>query len=127
MAFDDKQGNRSTEVCRVNNIRVPDKIAILGVDNDDIICNLSEPPLSSINHNIVRGGFEAAAMIDRLLNDEERDCRDVVLQPVNVVNRQSTDFYATTDVHIHTALTYIDVYKRQVSIRMICQAMKPRP
>ena len=107
MACDDNQGNRITEVCRVNNIRVPDKIAILGVDNDDIICNLSEPPLSSINHNIVRGGFEAAAMIDRLLNDEERDCRDVVLQPVNVVNRQSTDFYATTDVHIHTALTYI--------------------
>lgn len=107
MACDDNQGNRITEVCRVNNIRVPDKIAILGVDNDDIICNLSDPPLSSINHNIVRGGFEAAALIDRLLNDEERSCQDVVLQPVNVVNRQSTDFYSTTDVHIHTALTYI--------------------
>ena len=62
MACDDNQGNRITEVCRVNNIRVPDKIAILGVDNDDIICNLSEPPLSSINHNIVRGGFEACLL-----------------------------------------------------------------
>lgn len=107
MACDDNQGNRIAEVCRINGIRVPDKIAILGVDNDDIICNLSDPPLSSINHNIVRGGFEAAALIDRLLNDEERNYRDVVLQPVNIVSRQSTDFYSTTDVHIHKVLTYI--------------------
>ena len=61
MACDDNQGNRITEICKVNNIRVPDKIAILGVDNDEIICNLSDPPLSSISQNIVRGGFEAAA------------------------------------------------------------------
>lgn len=44
MACDDNQGNRITEICKVNNIRVPDKIAILGVDNDEIICNLSDPP-----------------------------------------------------------------------------------
>ena len=64
MACDDNQGNRITEICKVNNIRVPDKIAILGVDNDEIICNLSDPPLSSISQNIVRGGFEAAALIE---------------------------------------------------------------
>ena len=107
MACDDNQGNRITEICKVNNIRVPEKIAILGVDNDEIICNLSDPPLSSINHNIVRGGFEAAELIEQLLNDEESTYQDVVLRPVNVVNRLSTDFYSTTDVHIHTALKYI--------------------
>lgn len=107
MACDDNLGNRITEVCRVNNIRVPDKIAILGVDNDEIICNLSEPPLSSISHNIVRGGFEAAELIEHLLNEEESTYQDVVLQPVNVVNRLSTDFYSTTDACIHTALKYI--------------------
>ncbi|WP_315085929.1 DNA-binding transcriptional regulator [Bacteroides heparinolyticus] len=110
MACDDNQGNRITEICKVNNIKVPDKIAILGVDNDEIICNLSDPPLSSISHNIVRGGFEAAELIDRLLNDEEnnrQDMQDVVIQPINIVNRLSTDFYSTTDMHIHTALKYI--------------------
>ena len=107
MACDDNQGNRITEICKVNNIRVPDKIAILGVDNDEIICNLSDPPLSSINHNIVRGGFEAAELIAHLLNDEESSYQDVVLRPVNIVNRLSTDFYSTSDAHIHTALKYI--------------------
>ncbi|WP_373843742.1 AraC family transcriptional regulator [Bacteroides heparinolyticus] len=110
MACDDNQGNRITEICKVNNIKVPDKIAILGVDNDEIICNLSDPPLSSISHNIVRGGFEAGELIDRLLNDEEnnrQDMQDVVIQPINIVNRLSTDFYSTTDMHIHTALKYI--------------------
>ena len=107
MACDDNQGNRITEICKVNNIRVPDKIAILGVDNDEIICNLSDPPLSSISQNIVRGGFEAAALIEHLLNDEEATYRDVVLQPVNIINRLSTDFYSTTDAHIQTALKYI--------------------
>ena len=100
MACDDNQGNRITEICKVNNIRVPDKIAILGVDNDEIICNLSDPPLSSISQNIVRGGFEAAALIEHLLNDEEATYQDVVLQPVNIINRLSTDFYSTTDAHI---------------------------
>ena len=83
------------------------KIAILGVDNDEIICNLSDPPLSSISQNIVRGGFEAAALIEHLLNDEEATYQDVVLQPVNIINRLSTDFYSTTDAHIQTALKYI--------------------
>ena len=86
---------------------MPDKIAILGVDNDEIICNLSDPPLSSISQNIVRGGFEAAALIEHLLNDEEATYQDVVLQPVNIINRLSTDFYSTTDAHIQTALKYI--------------------
>jgi len=55
----------------------------------------------------VRGGFEAAELIEHLLNDEECSYQDVVLQPVNIVNRLSTDFYSTTNTHIHTALKYI--------------------
>lgn len=65
------------------------------------------PSLSSISQNIVRGGFEAAALIEHLLNDEEATYQDVVLQPVNIINRLSTDFYSTTDAHIQTALKYI--------------------
>lgn len=107
-ACDDNQGNHITELCKVNNIRVPDKIAILGVDNDEIICNLSDPPLSSISHNIVRGGFEAAELIVRLLNEEKVNYQDVVLQPINIINRLSTDFYSTTDTHIQTVLKYIN-------------------
>ena len=107
MACDDNQGNRLTELCKANGISVPDQIAILGVDNDEIVCNLSDPPLSSINHSIVRGGFEAAKLIEQLLNDDEASPQDVVLRPVNVVDRLSTDFHATDDRHIRTVLDHI--------------------
>lgn len=107
MACDDNQGNRLTELCKVNGINVPDKIAILGVDNDEIICNLSDPPLSSVNHNIMRGGFEAASLIDRLLNDEKAIPQDVILNPINIVTRISTDFYPTDNIHIRKVLNYI--------------------
>lgn len=107
MACDDNQGNRITEICKVNNLRVPEEISILGVDNDKMICNLSDPPLSSISQNTERGGFEAAALIERMLNDEDTPPEDIVIEPVNVVNRLSTDYYPTTDPHILAALHYI--------------------
>lgn len=54
MACDDTQGNKIMEVCRVLGIKIPEEIAVLGVDNDEIICSLSDPPLSSVNLNIVK-------------------------------------------------------------------------
>jgi LacI family transcriptional regulator len=96
------------EICKTNNISVPDEIAVLGVDNDEMICNLSDPPLSSISQDIVRGGFETARLIEQLLNDESAgNGEDVVLQPISIVERLSTDFYSTDDTQIHAALHYI--------------------
>lgn len=115
LACDDNQGNRITEICKVNQIRVPNRIAIMGVDNDEIICNLSDPPLTSISQNIARGGFEVAAMVNHQLSNEvpEYDdaghelMSDIVIQPINIVNRLSTDFHSTTDSHVETVLDYI--------------------
>ncbi len=109
-ACDDNQGNRIMEICKVNDIRIPDQIAILGVDNDEIICNLSDPPLSSISHDIERGGFEAARLIEQMLKSKNRESvqiQDVIIEPSNIVNRQSTDFYSTTDGNIQLVLKYI--------------------
>jgi LacI family transcriptional regulator len=107
MAGDDNQGNRIMEICKVTNIGVPDEIAVLGVDNDEMICNLSDPPLSSISLNVAQGGYETAEMIDRLLNKGESDYKNVVLQPISIVERMSTDFYSTDDAQIQAALHYI--------------------
>ena len=107
MACDDNQGNRITEICKVYNLRVPEQISILGVDNDKIICNISDPPLSSISQNIEKGGYEAAALIERLYNKEETNPQDIVIEPMNIVNRLSTDYYPTSDPHILTVLNYI--------------------
>lgn len=107
MACDDTQGNKIIELCRVLGIKIPEEIAVLGVDNDEIICGLSDPPLSSVNLNIVKGGYEAAELIERLLRDKDAISEDVVIQPVTIVNRLSTDIYATDNSIILTTLKYI--------------------
>lgn len=107
MACDDNQGNRITEICRVSGIRIPEEIAVMGVDNDEMNCNLSEPPLSSIKLNIEKGGYEAAQLIERLIFNKEALYEDVVIHPGPIVNRLSTDIYATDDPYIRVALQYI--------------------
>lgn len=109
MACDDTQANKVMEVCRVLGIHIPEDIAVLGVDNDEIICSLSDPPLSSVGLNIVKGGYEAAALIDRLLKepDVHAPSGDVIIQPTAIVDRRSTDIYATENPAIQTALKYI--------------------
>lgn len=107
MACDDNQGNRITEICRVNGIRIPEEIAVIGVDNDEMTCNLSDPPLSSIKLDIEKGGYEAAQLIERLINDRDATYTDVVIRPSHIVNRLSTDIYSTDDPYIVVALQYI--------------------
>ena len=107
MACDDTQGNKIMELCRVMGIKIPEEIAVLGVDNDEIICGMSDPPLSSVELNIVKGGYEAARLIERLLLDKDTISKDVVIQPITIINRLSTDIYATDDPLILKALKYI--------------------
>ncbi|MCC8172271.1 MAG: DNA-binding transcriptional regulator [Parabacteroides sp.] len=107
MACDDTQGNKIIEVCRVLGIKIPEEIAVLGVDNDEIICGLSNPPLSSVNLNIVKGGYEAAALIDRLVQNRNMPYEDVIIHPTTIIERISTDIYATNNPAVLTALKYI--------------------
>lgn len=107
MACDDTRANKIMEVCRILGIHIPEEIAVLGVDNDEIICSLSDPPLSSVSLNIVKGGYEAAQLIDKLIQNRGAACEDVIIQPVTIVNRLSTDIYATDHPAILAALKYI--------------------
>lgn len=107
MACDDTSANKILEVCRVMDIKVPEEISVLGVDNDEMTCNLSDPPLSSISLNVMKGGFEAARLIDSSLKNSEMNLEDVFIEPVMVINRLSTDIYATKNPAVLTALKYI--------------------
>jgi len=107
MACDDNQGQHITEACRLSQIRIPEDIAVLGVDNDEMICELSDPPLSSIVLNAEMGGYQAAKVMERLIKNGEFTCEDIYVGPLQIVTRRSTDIYATNDQHIATSLKYI--------------------
>lgn len=111
MVCDDNHAYHITEACQQGEgggrLRIPDDIAVLGVDNDETICRLSSPNLSSLNQNIEQGGYDVAQLIDRILRDPATPREDVMVQPTHIVTRQSTDIYANNDQHIAEVLKYI--------------------
>lgn len=107
MACDDNQGQHITEACRHLGIRIPEEVAVLGVDNDEMICDLSDPPLSSIALDVEKGGYDTAKLLDQLIKHGIADYHDIVVKPMQVITRHSTDIYATNDDHIATSLKFI--------------------
>ncbi len=107
MACDDNQGNILLQTCNYCGIKIPSEVAIIGVDNDEILCNLSIPSLSSINIDIEQGGYEAAAMAERMVKDPSYPGEDIVLRPKNIITRMSSNIFATQDTAVLSALQFI--------------------
>lgn len=113
MACNDVRARHVLEACRTLGLRVPHDVAVLGVDNDEMICELTDPPLSSIDQAARRIGYEAAATLDRLMQPAQEAStgrgrrsqphrsqagpQRSVVPPIGVVARASTDTLATSD------------------------------
>ena len=107
MACDDNQGNILIQACHVCGLKIPFDVAVIGVDNDEILCNMSEPAMSTINVDIERGGYDTAAMVDRMVKDPSYQGEDIILKPLNVVQRVSSSIFATNDSAVLKALRFI--------------------
>lgn len=115
MTANDDRAATIIESCRLANLHVPEEIAVLGVDNDELICNLSLPQLSSIAVNIERAGYKVAEILDNLMNGIPIENDTVVVEPTYVATRESTDITAIEDREIAEAIRFI----RQNSRRML--------
>lgn len=107
MACDDNQGNALIEACNSAGVKIPSEVSVIGVDNDEVVCTLSNPTLSSISVDIEQGGFETARMTVRMIQDPFYKGSDIMLRPKRIVHRVSTSAYATTDKEVLTALQFI--------------------
>ena len=107
MTCDDDRGQQVVDACLRAGLRVPDDVAVIGVDNDEPICRLSSPPLTSVDVNAARIGYEAAALLDRMIAGEKRPRQVIELPPRGVVARASTDLLAVDDLHVGAALRFI--------------------
>lgn len=108
MACYDPAGQRVLEACRRAGVAVPDDVAVLGVDNDETVCEVCDPPLSSVATNHARVGYEAAALLDRLMRGKRAPKSPVYIEPLGVVARRSTDAMAVCDSDVAAALRFID-------------------
>ncbi len=107
MACYDIKAQQLLDVCRTINVSVPEEVAIIGVDNDEILCNLSEPPLSSVIPNTRLTGYEAAALLDRMLAGQTVSSEAHLIKPLGIATRQSTDIQAIDDKFISDAVRFI--------------------
>ena len=106
-ACDDTFALQISEVCKLNNISIPNEIALLGVDNDELICNLSDPPISSIVLDVERGGYELGRLIHQLVKKEKLGPGNVTIKPMRIELRNSTEKYNIENKHILTVVDYI--------------------
>jgi LacI family transcriptional regulator len=107
MACDDLMGRQILEACRHAQLAVPDDVAVVGVDDDELICELSDPPLTSVAPDAHRTGYEAAALLDRMMNGEVVKAEATLLPPLGVVPRASSDALAIDDADVSTAVRFI--------------------
>jgi LacI family transcriptional regulator len=107
MAYNDDRGREVLAACREAQLRVPEEVAVIGVDNDSLLCDLAAPPLSSVALNAERGGYDAAALLDKMMSGKGRSPQRIVAEPLYVIGRHSTDILALDDREIATAVRFI--------------------
>jgi LacI family transcriptional regulator len=95
------------DACIEAEIQIPDQVAVLGVDNDPVICDCVQVPLSSVRHDLEGMAYEAAALLDALINGEPAPKIPKRISPKGVVTRKSTEVLAVENPDVSTALSYI--------------------
>lgn len=107
MACYDFRGQQVLDACRRLDIAVPDEVAVIGVDNDELLCELADPPLTSVVPNTYRTGYEAAALLDQMIGGRKIRGETHLIPPLGVITRQSTDVLAIDDRNIARAIHFI--------------------
>jgi LacI family transcriptional regulator len=106
-ACNDICGQQVLNACREHGIIVPGEVAVMGVDDDEVLCSISEPPLSSVKPDAERLGSQAAALLDAMMKGEAANPGLVEIPPLWIVERASTDVVAIEDALTVQALRFI--------------------
>ena len=116
MACTDIRARQVLEACRTIGARVPEDVAVIGVDNDEMICELTTPPLSSIEQGSRQIGYQAALTLDRLMAGRRPSADRQVIGPESLIPRRSTDVLACDDPDLTLAIRFV----RQRACDPIC-------
>jgi len=106
-ATSDVRGQSVLNACARSDLAVPEQVAVVGVDNDELLCGLCSPQLTSVIPNPERIGYEAAELLDKLMSGQTPDCGGVEIPPIGIATRQSSDTLAISDPDVAAALSFI--------------------
>lgn len=107
MCCNDDRALQVIDTCKQAGLYVPDDVAVLGVDNDVLVCDLADPPISSIALNTDVAGYRAASLLDELMKGAAMTGQTIWVRPTHIATRMSTDVLAVTDPEVAAALRFI--------------------
>ncbi|QDU81263.1 Xylose operon regulatory protein [Polystyrenella longa] len=107
LACTDQLGFWLLDACQRAGLSVPEEVAVVGVENDETLCGMATPPLSSLKMNGLKVGYEAAALLNRLMKGDSEPQGPLLVEPVGIVTRQSSDIVAIDDQDLARALRLI--------------------
>lgn len=121
-AASDARARQVISSCDALQLRSPDQIAVLGVDDQQIICEHTHPTLSSIARNSLREGYVAAEMLHQLMSAAPMPDRERLIPPLGIVPRESTDIAAIDDDRLRDVLAYFQEHiEEPVSVSEVCR------
>src|SRR4051812_48989497 len=103
----DHIGPPVTQACREIGVAVPEEVAMVGVDNEEVVCAICDPPLSSVCPNHEEVGYQGAALLDRMMAGQKPPAKPIVVPPRTLVVRQSSSISAIDDQLMTSALRMI--------------------
>jgi LacI family transcriptional regulator len=110
--------------CEASGIKVPEEIAIISLETEDLLGRVVHPPLSGVDIPVEKIGYEAARQLDRLLHGKAATPSEIHLPPLGVTTRQSTDLVACDDPHIQQALRFIRDHAHEgLDVRAVLKAV----
>lgn len=123
MTCNDARAQQILEACRIAGLRVPEDVAVVGVDNEEAICQFTDPPLTSVDQGAQRTGYEAAQLLDQWMAGEPVIPGKREISPVGIVVRRSTEILDAADQEIAVALRFIHSHAREaISLDDVAQA-----
>jgi len=123
MAANDEVALKVTRACRAVKLRIPEECAVVGVDNDPVVCGMSFPPLSSVSVQQYQSGYEAAALLDKMMRGVEPKEMQIMAQVDGLVVRQSSDVFSVEDLAVCKALRFIHQHvDRPILVDEVAQA-----
>lgn len=124
LACNDVRGRQVIDACKTADITVPEEVAVVGVDDDEVICELCDPPLSSIEPDSRRIGYEGAALLDQLMSGVEPSCKLSHVRPRGITRRLSSEVTSTDDQEVAAAMQLIrDQACRGVTVQEVVKLL----
>lgn len=106
-ACNDVRGRQIIEACNESGLSVPEEVAVIGVDDDEVICELCSPPLSSVQPDTMRLGYEGAALLDAMMEGEPAPEETIFIPPKGIARRLSSEATAIDDREVASAMQII--------------------